>query len=81
MNEKEKINSDVKYESTDANAVTLGFIGVGIIIAAIILTFLLWGLYGYFGQTAAEKTERRNEKQSKQSQSSPSLFECAEYTK
>ncbi len=54
MNEKEKINPDVKYESADANAKWLGFIGLGIIIAAIILPFLLWGLYGYFEQTAAK---------------------------
>lgn len=54
MNEKEKINPDVKYETADASAKWLGFIGAGIVIAAIILPFLLWGLYGFLEQTAAK---------------------------
>ena len=53
MNEKEKINPDVKYETSDANAKRLGFIGALIVITAIILPFLLWGLYGHFEETAA----------------------------
>ncbi|MGI8811910.1 MAG: hypothetical protein ACR2IH_05205 [Pyrinomonadaceae bacterium] len=54
MSEKETINPDVKYEPTDANAETLGFIGAGILITAIVLPFLLWGLYGFLEQTAAK---------------------------
>ena len=54
MNEKEIINPDVKYETSDAKAKTLGFIGAGIIIAAIILPLLLWGLYRFFEDTAAK---------------------------
>lgn len=53
MNEKEKINADVKYEPLDVNAKWLGVIGAFIVIAAIVLPFILWGLYGYFEQTAA----------------------------
>lgn len=54
MNEKERINSDVKYESADASAKWLGAIGAAIVVAAIILPFLLWGLYGHLEQTAAK---------------------------
>lgn len=54
MNEKEKINANVKYETTDANAKWLGAIGAAIVIAAIILPFLLRGLYGYLEQTATQ---------------------------
>ena len=53
-NEKEKINPDVKYETSDANAKWLGAIGAAIVISAILLIFFLWGLYGYFEQTAAK---------------------------
>ncbi len=54
MNEKEKINPNVKYETTDANAKTIGYIGVAIVIAAIILPILLGWLYGHFERTAAK---------------------------
>lgn len=54
MNEQEKINANVKYETTDANAKWLGFIGAAIVVAAIILPFLLWGIYGHLERTAMQ---------------------------
>lgn len=68
MNEKEIINTDVKYEPKDASGKWLGAILVLIVITAIILLFLLWGFYGHleasYGHGApipeAENLERFN---------------------
>ncbi len=48
MNEKEIINSDVKYEAEDVSGKWIGAIGAVIVVTAIILIFLMWGFYGYF---------------------------------
>lgn len=64
MNEKEKINSDVKYESRDVSGVLLGAIGLLIVITAILLHFLVWGLYGSLkekGISAVPEAESRQQ--------------------
>lgn len=53
MNDEQKINADIRFERRDASLRALLWIGAGIVAAAIIIHFALYGLYRVFNKSAA----------------------------